>query len=57
VCGATVLDGPEGGGETDSARQPEELLIDSYPVDEVKSMLRVLSYVRPAIRGRWSSIP
>jgi hypothetical protein len=34
VYGATVLDGPEGSYETDSVCQPEELLTDSYPMQE-----------------------
>jgi RNA 3'-terminal phosphate cyclase len=34
MCGVAVLDGPQGGGEIDSARQPVELLTYSYPVEE-----------------------
>jgi hypothetical protein len=34
MCGAAILDGLEGSCEADSACQPEDLLTDSYHVQE-----------------------
>jgi hypothetical protein len=54
VRGEAILDGPEGGSETDSARQLVELLADSYPMEEgefnvASALVRAARHLREVI--------